>query len=208
MFRHRCLTLLAATAALLAIAAFAASSAHAGGACHSGDDSDTRGTEVIMKGNCFTSSVLRIDPGATVIFRNLDPEVHTVTAVSRQWGDFNDIRPEATVSYKFDDSGIYLYFCEIHPGMVGAIVVGDGTRADDAARAAPSKIDARSSASLSGAATDNGAAPPEAPAAAAATDNDDGIGAMGSFGIVAGVTAALTVVAAGLALASRRRAKA
>jgi hypothetical protein len=32
-----------------------------------------------------------------------------------------------TVSYRFQNSGVFPYFCLIHPGMVGAVVVGDGT---------------------------------------------------------------------------------
>jgi len=31
------------------------------------------------------------------------------------------------VSYRFVRSGVYPYVCTYHPGMVGAVVVGDGT---------------------------------------------------------------------------------
>jgi hypothetical protein len=37
-----------------------------------------------------------------------------------------------TVSYRFDQDGVYPYSCLIHPGMVGAIVVGDGVGTDPA----------------------------------------------------------------------------
>ena len=32
--------------------------------------------------------------------------------------------------YRFDEDGVYPYSCLIHPGMVGAIVVGDGVGTD------------------------------------------------------------------------------
>ena len=32
--------------------------------------------------------------------------------------------------YRFDQDGVYPYSCLIHPGMVGAIVVGDGVGTD------------------------------------------------------------------------------
>ena len=32
-----------------------------------------------------------------------------------------------TYSYTFAASGVYPYYCFLHPGMVGAVVVGDGT---------------------------------------------------------------------------------
>jgi len=34
------------------------------------------------------------------------------------------------VSYRFDTDGVYPYACWLHPGMVGAIVVGDGVGSD------------------------------------------------------------------------------
>ena len=34
------------------------------------------------------------------------------------------------MSYRFDQDGVYPYSCLLHPGMVGAIVVGDGVGTD------------------------------------------------------------------------------
>ncbi len=43
------------------------------------------------------------------------------------WGDPGiSLLQGDTVRYRFDEDGVYPYSCLLHPGMVGAIVVGDG----------------------------------------------------------------------------------
>jgi hypothetical protein len=37
------------------------------------------------------------------------------------------MREGGSVSYSFDEAGVYPYVCTWHPGMVGAVVVGDAT---------------------------------------------------------------------------------
>ena len=45
-------------------------------------------------------------------------------------GTYDELMPGKSVTHKFASSGVYPYFCVIHPGMVGAVVVGDGTSSD------------------------------------------------------------------------------
>ena len=73
---------------------------------------------------CFTPTTLQIQPGDTVTFVNKDPFVHNVGG--NLWGHFDDLNPGDTFAATFDEQGIYPYACNYHPGMTGAIVVGDG----------------------------------------------------------------------------------
>jgi plastocyanin len=98
----------------------------AGGGCHSGVTSGSGDTVEIVDA-CFTPTILHIQPGDSVRWVNTDPFVHNVTA--NLWGHFDDLEPGAGFSATFDAPGVYPYACTYHPGMSGAIVVGDGTGA-------------------------------------------------------------------------------
>ena len=70
----------------------------------------------------FAPLSLTIPVGATVSWKNLDPEPHTVRSVDDQFRsgalDQND-----SFSFKFLKAGTYKYVCSIHPQMVGTITV-------------------------------------------------------------------------------------
>jgi plastocyanin len=106
---------------------FSAPPAQAGGGCHMTDFTDQRGIQVDLKQACFTPTVLRVLPGQTVTFLNADDITHTVTGAAGSWGTYEDLQPHASVTYQFASSGVFPYFCAIHPGMVGAVLVGDGS---------------------------------------------------------------------------------
>jgi plastocyanin len=107
---------------------FPVASAGAGGFC-TGDVpfTDARATTVEMKQNCFGPTVARIDAGDTVTFVNADPEAHAVAGANGTFGDPHaEILSGDEVSFTFDRDGVYPYVCTFHPGMSGAVVVGDG----------------------------------------------------------------------------------
>ncbi len=132
MRRWMLLILLPVLGTLLAAPAVAG-----GGGCHR-PQTDQAGGEVVMEENCFTPTILRVSPGDTVTFVNADSWAHTVTGAQLTWGSTQDIRGGATVSHTFDQAGIYPYVCVLHPGMLGAVVVGDGgPSAVDTAAAPP-----------------------------------------------------------------------
>ena len=82
--------------------------------------------------------MLYVNPGATVTWTNKDSETHTVTGLGFRWGSEGDLLAGNAISYRFVQSGIYPYSCIIHPGMVGAVVVGDaGTPTAALGAAAP-----------------------------------------------------------------------
>ncbi|HJR45327.1 MAG TPA: plastocyanin/azurin family copper-binding protein [Actinomycetota bacterium] len=103
------------------------STAGAGGFCSQAGFSDTATTEIGMAEMCFTPTVARIEPGDTVTFHNKDRTLHMVGGVTNVFGDLHtEVPMGASVSYKFNNEGVYPYVCLLHPGMGGAIVVGDG----------------------------------------------------------------------------------
>jgi len=115
------LMLLVISAASLALGAPAA---NAGGGCHS-DAVAAAGIRVTLSELCFGPTVLYANPGETVTWTNEDSTAHTVTGLGFRWGSGGDLAQGDTVSYLFAQPGIYPYSCIIHPGMVGAVVVGD-----------------------------------------------------------------------------------
>jgi len=103
--------------------------ASAGGGCHSDVFSDEASTQVEFTKNCFTPTVTRVEAGDTVTFTNTDPDAHTVTGAARTWGTDDEVLAGESASYRFDETGVFPYFCAFHPSMVGAVVVGDGSAA-------------------------------------------------------------------------------
>ena len=106
--------------------------ASAGGGCmHSTGPTTGRGDTVELQDMCFTSTVLYVEPGTDVTWINRDPMGHNVVGVGGTWGSLDlTLNQGDTVSYRFDEEGVFPYACWIHPGMIGAIVVGDGVGTD------------------------------------------------------------------------------
>jgi plastocyanin len=107
----------------------------AGGGCHSGvTENDATGENeatVQMVDACFTATVTSVDPGTPVTFANADQGV-THNVGGNQWGHFEDMIEGDAFTVRFDDAGIYPFACSYHPGMTGAIVVGEGKGAANA----------------------------------------------------------------------------
>jgi plastocyanin len=114
---------------LLIAFSFGAPAALAGGGCHGGQFEDMRGVKVNLSEMCFTPTVIRIQPGQRVTWTNKDGTAHTVTGAAYRWGSTDELSLGQTVSFRFSSSGVFPYSCLLHPGMVGAVVVGDGTSA-------------------------------------------------------------------------------
>ena len=95
-----------------------------GGGCHK-PPTDARGVTVTMQDACFSPTVIRVAPGSVVTWVNQDPLLHSVVRAGPQ------LVGQATgagTSFKahFGRQGVYPYYCAQHPGMIGAVVVGDG----------------------------------------------------------------------------------
>jgi len=102
-------------------------SASGGGGCHEAPRPfDARTQVVAMKDYCFSPAVVRIEPKQSISWVNRDMDAHTVTGVGGTWGSYDELGRGARVTDSFAAPGVYPYFCALHPGMVGAVVVGDG----------------------------------------------------------------------------------
>jgi plastocyanin len=103
--------------------------ASAGGGCHEGvtsnDATGEKDVTVRMVGGCFTATVTTVDPGMPVTFVNTTKGL-THNVGGNQWGYFDDMLEGDSFTVTFDEVGIFPFACTYHPGMTGAIVVGDG----------------------------------------------------------------------------------
>ena len=128
--------LLTGVVVLMAIAPLPA---RAGGFClHQEQLVDRRSATVDMKDYCFFPQVVRVDKGDVVTWTNYDKAAHTVTAPGGWSGGHDEYLRGDDVSFRFEREGVFPYVCLLHPGMVGAVVVGDGEGRASAAPAARS----------------------------------------------------------------------
>jgi plastocyanin len=78
---------------------------------------------VEITGYKFTPALISITNGSTVIWKNNDPVVHTITSDSGTELASPIIGTNNSYSHKFTTKGIFDYHCSIHPSMKGEIVV-------------------------------------------------------------------------------------
>jgi plastocyanin len=178
-------------AALVAALTFAGGGpANAGGGCHTDVFTDEANAQVELTKNCFTPTVARLQPGDTVTFTNRDLDAHTLTGAAQTWGSDHTVKAGESVSYQFDEDGVFPYFCYLHPSMVGAVVVGDGSAASAMADGGVKAVSAEAP---------GGEAASDEPAQV--VDEDDG-GGVSTVPIVigVGVLAAMTGFAGALVL--------
>jgi plastocyanin len=101
----------------------------AGAGCHTGatqaDETGKDEATVRIIDACFTASITKVDPGTSVTFVNDDVGM-THNVGGTEWGYFEDMTKGDSFSATFADPGVYPFACSYHPGMTGAIVVGDG----------------------------------------------------------------------------------
>jgi plastocyanin len=88
----------------------------------------TTGASVSMKDNSFDPATLNVQVGTTVKWTNNGANRHTVTASDGKW-DSGEIAPGGTYSVTFSTPGTYKYYCKLHKGMEGTIVVGEPGKA-------------------------------------------------------------------------------
>ena len=77
---------------------------------------------------CYIPATLNISAGTTVIWENNDAAAHLATSGTPDGGpdgvfDSGMIMGEATYEYEFSETGEFVYYCLVHPWMVGTVVV-------------------------------------------------------------------------------------
>ena len=70
----------------------------------------------------FAPSVVEVESGTNVTWRNNDPAEHTVTAIDGGF-ESNNLAEGESFSFTFDEPGTYAYRCAIHPEMRGKVNV-------------------------------------------------------------------------------------
>ena len=119
------LRLIAATSLLLASVGVAPVSA--GGGCHGEDGSvhSEGDATVVRMGPCsFSPTVVHVPAGTEVRFLNTAQVDHLVVGESQTWGTQFALVPGKELARTFAEKGVYPFSCPLHPGMVGAVVVG------------------------------------------------------------------------------------
>jgi plastocyanin len=133
---RRPLAVLAVSAAVAAATGlFGSPTASAGGGC--GDDVtfETGSTTVTVAHACFSPTVTQVPVGTTVSFVNESGLEHNLTGPGPI--GFNNFSTDATVKLTFSTAGIFPYACTFHPGMSGAVVVGNPLPGPASPAAAP-----------------------------------------------------------------------
>lgn len=83
-------------------------------------------TEMIQASKRFRPHVLAVSKNTTVQFPNTDPIYHNVFSVSGgNRFDLGLYRSGASKSKKFEETGLVRVYCNIHPQMVGFVMVVD-----------------------------------------------------------------------------------
>ncbi len=172
--------------AWLLIFAPPASANGGGGQCRTTTTSVDDGVSVQVDGFCYLPTVLHVEVGETVMWTNLDRAPHTVTGINGTWGSSDQFGQDESVGFTFDEPGVYGYYCVLHGGMVGVVVVGD----------APTPVAATASDSTV-------ALPPSAEAPGTTQRSDSG----SSHWVWLGMGGVLGVVVTGAGTAVRRRAR-
>jgi len=121
---------LLALPALLTTGLLSAPGVSAGNPCFHGymmpPNTTGPGTDIKLMPCAFQPTVTVVAEGTAVNFINGPDFTHLVTGAGQEWGSPDvEVQPNQTITYTFDAAGIYPYACVLHPGMSGAIVVGD-----------------------------------------------------------------------------------
>ena len=110
---------------------------------------------------CYLPSTVTIDVGGTVTWDNIDAMAHTassgITSDDDAGSEFDTSFLMAGKSYTatFDTAGTYPYFCNLHPWMVGTVIVEDAAAAEaEAADAAAAEAAAAEAAAIEAAAAE------------------------------------------------------
>jgi plastocyanin len=86
---------------------------------------EANGTVVAMQDYCFRPAILYVPPGENVTWVNRDQAPHVVIGANDVFGRYREYELGDTVTFSFRKQGVYPYLCSYHPGMAGAVVVGD-----------------------------------------------------------------------------------
>ncbi len=75
--------------------------------------------------NSYSPNPVQVKVGETVTWVNDDSTIHTATSTDGTFGVGDDayLQKGQTYSHTFDEAGEYPYYCDVHPAMVGTVIV-------------------------------------------------------------------------------------
>lgn len=137
MHRRSTATLLV-TLLLLTVVGVVPTVVQAGGGCHRevSPPGDGQASVIKIDGCMFYPTISRVPVGTSVRFLNTGNAPHNITGVAGTWAS-PQLQPGGEFQQTFADPGVYPFACTLHPGMNGAIVVGQDQEAVAAAVVAP-----------------------------------------------------------------------
>ncbi len=192
------LTSVATLGLLLVAGPPAVPGALAGGGCHAdvtGAVHTDGGASVIRMDVCsFEPTVARVAVGTEVTFLNTSTVGHVVLGRGQSWGGGDTLDPGQSRIQRFGEAGVLPYSCPLHPGMVGAIVVGDANTPPGAMGASVDGATGREEPAPAAPAPENDSA--------ASTASATGIEPLAAVGL--GGVAGLAVLALGALMVRRR----
>ena len=71
----------------------------------------------------FKPQTLTVKAGTTVTWTNKDGTQHGIASSNNAFARSKALNPNDSYSFAFTAPGTYQYFCFIHPGMTGTIIV-------------------------------------------------------------------------------------
>ncbi|MGH7592869.1 MAG: cupredoxin domain-containing protein [Gemmatimonadales bacterium] len=83
---------------------------------------DTADTTVRIANFAFAPQEISVHLGAVLEWINADPTIHTVTSDDNTF-DSNVINPDGRYRLTTTRTGVFRYFCRIHPFMQGKVTV-------------------------------------------------------------------------------------
>lgn len=70
----------------------------------------------------FSEKVITVKRGDSITWTNKDGAPHTATEVGRSW-DTGRLAKGESKTRRFDKTGTFEYFCEVHPSMKATVIV-------------------------------------------------------------------------------------
>jgi plastocyanin len=104
----------------------ASAPAVAGGGGHCTEVTSGHSAGVDLKGSCIFPTLVRVPSGGgEVTFTNYDAIDHVIAGAGNAWGSDGIMHQFDSFTVQFTGDGVYPFQCYLHPGMSGAILVGD-----------------------------------------------------------------------------------
>ncbi len=82
---------------------------------------------VFIRAGEFVPAVLRIGKGGEVSWLNMDDSLHAVAFRRNEGLGSTPLGRGESYSRVFDEAGVYDYYCPVHPGMTGTVIVEEKT---------------------------------------------------------------------------------